>query len=379
VDGHAPGLSGRTLDAYLAAGIESDHECTSYGEAVEKRRKAMWIFIRQGSASQNLADLVPTVIEHGTDRVAFCTDDREPDTLLTVGHVNDCVRLAVSLGVRMEDALVLATSNPADYHHFDHLGWIAPGYQADILAFDDLSSLEPTRVWQKGRLVAAGGVTLDEAVVSSPPPAWMRSSVHLPTPPPPSAFELDPPRGGRTNVIGVKSRTLSTTHIVLDFAQHEADLARIAVVERHRETGRIGLGYVHGFGLRRGAIASTVAHDAHNCMVVGSIGRDGPGEMSVAVARLAEIGGGQVAVLDGQVIAEVALPIGGLVSDRPAAAVAEEVAGLARAAAQTLEVEIAAPFMQLSFLGLSVLPELRITDRGLVDVMAFELTDIGAS
>ncbi len=138
VDGHAPGLGGRHLDAYLAAGVESDHECTELDEADEKRRKGMWIFIREGSASRNLRALIPTVVRHGTARVALCTDDREPDTLIKDGHVNDCVRLAVACGASLEDALVLVTSNPADYHHFDHLGWLAPGYQADVLCFEDL-------------------------------------------------------------------------------------------------------------------------------------------------------------------------------------------------------------------------------------------------
>ncbi len=379
VDGHAPGLSGRSLDAYLAAGVESDHECTTLDEAVEKRRKGMWIFVRQGSASQNLAALIPTVIGHGTDRVALCTDDREPDTLLGRGHVNDCIRLAVQHGVRIEDALVIATANPADYHHFDHLGWLAPGYQADVLAFDDLGSLEPSLVWQRGRVVARDGRLVDGAVPSSPPPDFLRSSVHLDNPPGREAFASPASARGRVNVIGVSSRTLSTRHLEMDLDAPEADLARIAVVERHNETGRVGLGYVSGFGLSRGAIASTVAHDAHNCMVVGSTGPGGPEDMALAVRRLAEIGGGQVAVLDGKVLAEVLLPIAGLMSDRSAREVAEEVERLAKAAEADLGVSIEAPFMQLSFLGLSVIPELRITDKGLVDVTSFQLIGVAAS
>ncbi len=379
VDGHAPGLSGRQLDAYLAAGVESDHECTTIEEAEEKRRKSMWIFIREGSASRNLAALIPTVLRHGTERVALCTDDREPHTLLGAGHVNDCVRLAVASGVAIEDALVLATSNPASYHGFDHLGWLAPGYQADILCFEDLSSLEPSRVWQAGRLVAREGSVVPGAVPSRPAPAFMRGSVHLETPP--SAAELDRPvpASGRARVIGVEEHSLTTADLVLDVTDWASEVARIGVVERHHRTGRIGLGYVHGFGLRRGAIASTVAHDAHNCMVVGAIGRDGPADMAAAVARLAELGGGQVALLDGRVLAEVALPIGGLMSDLPAAEVARAAARLDDVAASALGVSVAAPFMQLSFLGLSVLPALRLTDRGLVDVNSFSIVDVAGA
>jgi adenine deaminase len=376
VDGHAPGLSGPSLDAYLAAGVESDHECTMLAEAEEKRRKGMWIFVRQGSASKNVVDLIPTVLRHGTERIALCSDDREPDTILADGHVNDCIRLAVACGVRVEDALVLATSNPAQYHNLDHLGWLAPGYQADVLCFDSLDRIEPVSVYQAGRLVAAGGQVVPGAVPDRPAPEWMRGSVHLSELPTASAFALEPPAGGQARVIGIDPDTLTTRNLVLDVSDPESAVARIAVAERHLRTGRIGLGYVTGFGLTRGAIASTVAHDAHNCMVVGEPGPAGPAEMAVAVARLAELGGGQVAVLHGQVIAEVPLPIGGLMSDKPAAAVAAAVEHLEHVAAAELGVTIGTPFMHLSFLGLSVIPELRITDRGLVDVDRFELTGV---
>ena len=376
VDGHAPGIRGRQLDAYLAAGVESDHECTDIDEADEKRRKGMWIFVREGSASRNLAALVPTVLAHGAARIALCTDDREPDTLLDEGHINDCVRLAVAAGVPVEEALVLATSNPADYHRFDHLGWLAPGYQADVLCFDDLATFEPVRVWQAGRLVAVNGQIVPGVVPAAPAPDWMCHSVHLGHPPGAEAFELPVPASGRARVIGVESRSLSTKNLVVELNGQRQAVARIAAVERHQDTGRIGLGYVTGFGLVRGAIASTVAHDAHNCMVVGARDSSGPAEMAAAVARLAEIGGGQVAVLDGRVIGEVALRIGGLMSDKGAAEVAGEVRELSEVVSTRLGLTIEAPFMQLSFLGLTVIPELRMTDRGLFDVNAFSLVDV---
>lgn len=378
VDGHAPGLSGRLLDAYLAAGVESDHECTELGEAEEKRRKGMWIFIRQGSASQNLRALIPTVLAHGTDHVALCTDDREPDTLLELGHVNDCVALAVGLGVSEIDALVLATSNPAEYHGFTQLGSLAPGYQADVACFGTLSGFRPAKVWQAGRLVASGGTVVPGAVPDTPAPGWMRHSVHLDVPPDRAAFELAAPVGGRARTIGVVPGSLTTVAMVTDPSDPSSKVDRIAVVERHRGTGRIGLGWVHGFGLARGAFASTVGHDAHNCMVVGDAGTTGPGAMAVAVARLAALGGGQVVVDEsGRVTAEMALPIGGLMSDRPALEVAGSLDTLVRAA-EAQGVSLPAPFMQLSFVGLSVIPELRLTDRGLVDVGAFELVPVQA-
>jgi adenine deaminase len=376
VDGHAPGVLGRALDTYLAAGVESDHECTELAEAEEKRRKGMWIFIRQGSASQNLLDLIPTVLAHGTDHVALCSDDREPDTLLDVGHLNDCLNLAVGAGVSEMDALVMATLNPAEYHGFTELGALGPGYQADILCFDTLAGFLPTRVFQKGRLVARDGAVVPGAVIDTPAPDFMRHSVHLAAPPPAASFDIGHRPGTRARTIGIRAGSLSTASLVTDPSDPAANVARLAVVERHRETGRIGLGWVQGFGLSRGALASTVGHDAHNCMAVGAASDRGPIAMAAAVGRLAEIGGGQVAVDDdGRVLYELALPIGGLMSDQPAHVVADGLHQLV-AAAGTLGTTIGAPFMHMSFLGLSVIPDLRLTDQGLVDVGAFELVPV---
>jgi adenine deaminase len=336
----------------------------------------MWIFIRQGSASQNLRDLIPTVLAHGTDHVALCTDDREPDTLLDVGHLNDCVQLAVDAGVGEIDALVLATLRPAEYHGFTELGALGPGYQADVLCFDTLTGFRPSRVFQRGRLVAQDGAAVPGAVIDAPAPDFMRHSVHLATPPPATSFDIGHHPGARARTIGIREGSLSTSSLVTDPSDPSGDVARLAVVERHRETGRIGLGWVQGFGLTRGALASTVGHDAHNCMAVGSASDHGPAAMAAAVARLAELGGGQVAVDDdGRVLAELALPIGGLMSDQPAHVVADGLHHLVEAA-RTLGTSIGAPFMHMSFLGLSVIPDLRLTDKGLVDVGAFELVPV---
>ena len=366
VDGHSPGVSGRRLDAYLAAGIESDHECTRLEEAEEKRRKGMWVFLRQGSASQNLVELAPSILAHGTDLAAFCTDDREPDTLRRLGHVNDCARLAVAAGISELDAILLASTNPARYHGFTHLGNLGPGHQADILCFAELASWEPARVWQAGRLVARDGRIVAGAVPPSPPPELMRDTVSIGALPEPDALVLEPAPGTRVRAVGVESHSLTTLHREA-LVGPDADLNHAAVVERHRATGRIGRGFVTGFGLKRGAIASTVAHDAHNCVVVGASGED----MAVAVARLAEIGGGQVAVLDGSVVAEVPLPLAGLMSDQSADRVADQLRGLGAAAAERLGTTVEEPFMQLSFIALSVIPELRLTDGGLLDVERF--------
>jgi adenine deaminase len=378
VDGHSPGVAGRALDAYLAAGAESDHETTRLEDRHERRQKGMWLFIRQGSASQNLDALIPDVVEYGSELAAFCTDDREPDTLLRVGHINDCARLAVAAGVSEVDALLLASTNPARYHGFQQLGSLGPGHQADVLCFDELGSWRPARVWQAGRLVAERGEVVSGAVPSAPVPALMRDTVRLGEPPAADRLALTHPDGTRVRAVGVESRSLTTLRRELTLGEPSADVAHAAVVERHRGTGRIGLGYATGFELRRGAMASTVAHDAHNCVTVGARAEGGPEDMAVAVARLAELGGGQVAVLEGELVGEVPLPLAGLMSDRPAPEVAAQIHDLNRAAADTLGVTLEEPFMQLSFLALSVIPELRITDGGLVDVDEFAYVPVEA-
>jgi adenine deaminase len=234
-------------------------------------------------------------------------------------------------------------------------------------------------VWQAGRLVAHGGEIVPEAVPAAPVPELMRGTVRLGEPPSPEQLALTHPGGTRVRAVGVESRSLTTLHREVTLGEPEVDVAHAAVVERHRESGRIGLGYATGFGLRRGAMASTVAHDAHNCVTVGAVGPGGPEDMAAAVARLAEIGGGQVAVLDGRVVAEVPLPLAGLMSDRPAAEVAARIHDLNRAAADALGVTVEEPFMQLSFLALSVIPELRLTDGGLVDVGEFAYVPVEVS
>ena len=367
VDGHAPGLRGSQLDAYLAAGVESDHECFALDEAHEKRQKGMWVFLRYGSACKDLEELLPTVLTNGPTRTAMCTDDREPHQIRTIGHINHCVRLAVAAGCNEIDALIMATFLPAQFHNFFHLGQLGPGYQADILVFDTLADYRPAVVYQAGRLVARNGAIIPGVVPATPAPDSLRNRVHLHHNP--SAYELtvEEPANGMARVIGVTQGTVRTTYLELDVRDSSHDIARIAVLERHKKTGRIGLGYVANFGLTRGAIASTVCHDAHNVMVIGARDASGPEDMAVAVARLAEIGGGQVLVHEGRILAEVPLPIAGLMSDLALDSVADQIENMEQTA-RDFGIAIDAPFMLLSFLGLSVIPDLRITDLGLIDV-----------
>ncbi|HET7928439.1 MAG TPA: adenine deaminase [Actinomycetota bacterium] len=374
IDGHAPGLSGPALNAYLAAGVRSDHECTTYEEALEKRRLGMWIMIRQGSAARNLEALLPLVLEHGIANCLLCTDDREPHDLQEHGHVNDVVREAVALGCPPADAVAMATLNAARYHRLHEHGAVAPGYLADIVAVRDLVTFRPQRVWKRGRLVADGG--RPSPIASSSLPGWMWESMHV-RELVPSDFSVV--ADGAVRVIGVDAGTIVTRALVGEPLRRDGkacadpgrDLAKLAVIERHRDTGRIGVGFAQGFGLQAGAMASSHAHDAHNVVVVGMSDED----MAAAANRLRAIGGGQVVVMEGRVIAELPCPIGGLLSDLSFEEVADRARVLEEAAGE-LGTTLPSPFMAMSFLALSVIPELKLTDRGLVDVDRFELVPL---
>jgi adenine deaminase len=374
IDGHAPGLSGRALNAYLAAGVMSDHECTTYEEALEKRRLGMWIMIREGSAARNLEAILPVVLEHGPSNSLLCTDDLEPDHLLEEGHVNDVIRKAVAAGCPPADAILMGTLNAARYHRLPERGAIAPGYLADVVAVRDLVTFRPTKVWKGGRLVADDLRAID--IPTARLPDWMRGSVHI--------DELGPDdfaivADGRIRVIGVEPRQIVTRALVEDplvrdgkaVADPQEGRAKIAVIERHRDTGRMGLGFVRGFGLRRGALATTLAHDAHNLVVVGVDDTD----MAAAANRLRQIGGGQVVIADGAELAEVPCAFGGLLSDLPVEEVAMRTRRVEKAAEQ-IGATLPSPFAAMSFLALSVVPELKLTDRGLVDVDRFELVPL---
>jgi adenine deaminase len=372
VDGHAPGVLGRSLQAYAAAGIRSDHEAYTADEGRERLRAGMWLLIREGSAARNLKALLPLLAEYGPGRIAFCTDDREPEHIADDGHINSMVRDAVAAGIAAEDALVCATLSPCLWHGLAHLGAVAPGYHADLLLLPDLESFVPETVLKRGAPVA----DFPRAEV----PDWVRHTVRI------GAFGPEmfriPWNGGPARVIGIVPGQIVTDALVDEpgvyageaTANAERDLAKIAVVERHLGTGRVGLGFVRGFGLQRGAIASTVAHDAHNVVVVGM----NDASMAAAVRRLANRGGGIVVVDGAEVLAELPLPVAGLLSDAPLAEVLDASHAVI-AAVRELGCELEAPFQHLAFLALSVIPSLKLTDHGLVDVDEFRLVPLEAS
>jgi adenine deaminase len=369
VDGHAPGVRGPALNAYIAAGIRSDHEATTYEEALEKRRLGMWVMLREASIARNLRDLLPLVKRYGSERCMFCTDDREPGFIVEEGHINQMVRVAVADGISPEDAVVMATLNPATYHRLWNLGAIAPGYQADILVLGDLRTFNPSQVLKRG--AAPQFVKLEV-------PEWVRQTVHLADVDASSFHVAAGPRRIRVMRV-IPSQLLTgielvepTTRDGCIVADPKRDLVKIAVLERHHASGRVGLGFATNVGLKRGAFASTVAHDAHNVVALGVDDAD----MAACANRMVEIGGGIVIADGGHVVEELPLPVAGLMSDQPLAAVYERLSSMERRLV-AMGVTMEAPFMTLSFLALSVIPELKITDRGLVDVARFELVPLG--
>ena len=370
-DGHAPLLSGRALNAYIGAGLRSDHECTVSGEALEKLRLGMHIMIRQGTQAKNLKTLLPIVTEATVGQCSLVTDDLHPHDLLRKGHLNHLINIAVSEGINALHAILMVTLNTARYFGLTGLGAIAPGYQADILILSSLSPVEVKTVLKRGRVVFHQGAFAEPFPTA---PVTENVSPMNIKPFDPESLRI-PQKGEFLRAIGlIPDQILTECRIRRAPVQQgcvvsdmENDMIKIAVFERHHGTGNIGLGMVQGFGLREGALASSVAHDSHNIICVGCSDRD----MYCAVKTVETMGGGLVAVKDGKVLATLPLPVGGLMSDQTLEKVAcgwEKMIRVSR----DLGCRLKEPFMALSFLALPVIPALKITDKGLVDVGRFE-------
>ncbi|MCS7206964.1 MAG: adenine deaminase [Dehalococcoidia bacterium] len=369
-DGHAPRVTGKALNAYLAPLIGSDHETTHREEGKEKLRRGMYLMIREGSSEKNLEDLLPLVNEHTYRRCMLVVDDRTAKDIYKDGDVDAVVRKAIRLGLDPVMAITMATLVPATYFRLEGLGGIAPGYWANLLVLDDLRAFRVERVYYRGRLVAHQGRPLFTATMPKAP--WMWDTVHIkPFTPADLAIrwgerdtvpvmEIVP---GQIITRWVEERPLRRNGTIV--ADPQRDLLKLAVVERHKATGNIGLGLVKGFGLQRGALATSVAHDSHNIVVVGVSDED----ILTAVREIERLRGGLTVVAQGKVLGSLALPIAGLLSPEPLEKVAQTVEELERLAGD-LGCRVASPFAVLSFLALPVIPELKLTDRGLVDVMA---------
>ena len=372
IDGHCPNLRGKDLNAYIAAGIQSDHECTTVEEAHEKLRKGLVIFIREATNARNLRPLLPLITPENSRRICWCTDDRQPADLLDDGSIDYMIRVAVAEGsIDPITAIRMGTLNTAEYFGLHDRGAVAPGRRADLIVFSDLNALRAELVFCGGRIVAQEGAL----TVNFAPP----SQSHLS-----GALNIDwdavdftiPAEGERERVIGSIVDQLVTRHCIeavstLDgnaVADPARDILKMAVIERHKGTGNIGKGFIHGFGLKRGAIAGTVAHDHHNLVVIGA----DDVSMMTAARVVATMGGGLVAVDGEHILAALPLPVGGLMCDAPVAEVRAGLDTLLDAARTTLGSGMRDPFMAMSFMALEVIPALKLTDLGLVDVEAFE-------
>lgn len=377
IDGHAPGLTGKRLNAYVAAGIRSDHECTTVEEALEKLRLGMTIFIREATNARNLETLLPLITPENSHHICFCTDDRQPADLLDQGSIDYMVRVAIQHGIDPVRAIQMSTINTARYFGLHDRGALTVGRRADLIIFSDLENPVPETVYRGGYRVAEGGQVLPaEEVVR---PIELRSTMNIDW----DALDLSiPANGTRVRVIGSVPDQLVTEERILEARQVDGclvsdpqrDILKMAVIERHRATGRAGKGFIQGIGLKRGAIAGTVAHDHHNLVAVG-VDDDSMLTAARAVARL----GGGLAVADGdEVLAELPLPVAGLMSDRPIEEVRAGVDALLAAAA-ALGSPLHDPFMAMSFMALEVIPSLKLTDMGLVNVDQFEVVDLFVS
>ncbi|MFC1857727.1 adenine deaminase [Thermodesulfobacteriota bacterium] len=374
IDGHSPGLTGFELNAYISAGVASDHECTTAAEAREKLRAGMRIMIREGTGAKNLHDLLPIVNERTAPRIMWCTDDRHPHDLLDQGHIDSMVRTAIKQGLDPLLAVQMATINAAEYFGVNDIGAIAPGRRADLVVISDLDALTIDEVYSHGRRVAEDGNIL--SAIKKPRPIPVPASMHLQT----ETLDFSIPAGKtRARIIELVPHQIITRQRIMDVlvtggsavSDISRDILKIAVVERHRNSGNIGKGFAHGFGLRRGALASSVAHDSHNIIVVGSNDAD----MKAAVDAVAKMGGGLVAVCDQKICASLSLPIAGLMSPEPVQAVRDQL-DILNEVSHELGVKQADPFMILSFLALPVIPELKVTDKGLVDVNQFKVVPL---
>lgn len=366
VDGHGPGLSGKELNAYVTAGIFSDHECVSVEEGMEKLRRGQWIMIREGTASKNLDALYPLCKEPTYHRCLFVTDDKHPGELNRAGHIDYIIRRAISLGVKPEYAYIMATYNAATYFRLPSLGALCPGYRADFILLDDFENVSISQVYKDGSLV------YDKETDCSfvwgedyKPKASILNTINI-SDVKKEDFVVDKPQ----KVIGlVDGEILTTDEGMADGIDVSKDILKMAVVERHHHTGHIGVCYVKGYGLKEGAVATSIAHDSHNLICVGTNDED----MACAIMELKNIKGGMVVVKDGVVQAELSLPIAGLMCDLDVEDAQSKMDGVKEAAYRQGVNPGIDPFMTMSFSSLPVIPSLRLTTLGVVDVEKFQL------
>ena len=382
IDGHSPMVSKETLDVCAALGVSTDHECTTVEEMEERIARGMYVLLREGSASRDLLHLLPGLTPANQRRCLFCTDDRQPSDIIERGHIVNNVRMAVRFGLDPVSAVRMATLNAAECYGLRDRGGIAPGRRADLVLVEDLKDFRVISCWAGGELVAQNGSMLRSLPMRDPGDLCASVSV---APLPERPFSVYVP-SGRARVIGLRPHSLITECLLRSVEtgpDGEVELARnpgllkIAVLERHHATGKMGVGLLDGrYGLRNGAIATTIAHDSHNIVVAG----DSEADMLAAVREVERLQGGIVMVSEGRVLAELPLPVGGLMSERPAAEVSTRLNELLELASSHYHIwEGADAFMTLSFLALPVIPSIKLTARGLFDVERFAFVDVDAA
>jgi len=372
IDGHAPGLTSSQLMGYAAAGITTDHECITKEQALDRLRAGIKVMLREGTAAKNMRSLLPTVNPDTAPYFMFCADDKIPAELLDSGYINYMVKTAIEEGVSVANALQIATINAARHYGIKDAGAILPGRRADLLVFDNLDEWKPRQVYKDGRLAVDNGRLLQEG--RNCDSSSLEHTVNL-APVTVESFRL-PLKTEMANVIGLVPYQIVTNKAALSVkrvdgcavSDVENDILKLAVLERHHATGNIGLGLVKGFGLKRGALASTVGHDSHNLIVIGTNDED----MLAAVQELQRIGGGICIAENGQIRGALPLPVGGLMTNEPALMVAKQQAEMIALAREMGVPEFYSPFLTLAFLSLPVIPSLKLTDRGLVDVDSFK-------
>lgn len=383
IDGHGAGLNAEAINVYRAAGIRTDHECVNAEQALDRLRRGMYVMMREGSVAKDVKALVPAVTPHNARRFVFCTDDKHLDELLTEGSVDYNARLAIQCGIPPLTAIQMASLNAAECFGFTTKGAIAPGYDADLLLLDDLEQLRIHRVYRAGKLVAEEGRYVGPTMPLAEPPAPLTATMNLPDL---TAEQLRLPvtaAEARCHIIGITPNSLITKHLIEEVDMDhgcfvpstQKDQLKMAVIERHQASGHAGIGIVKGFGLSAGAIASTVAHDSHNLVVAGTNDAD----MLTAMETLRESGGGLAVVKDGQVLAQLALPLAGLLATAPYEAVIADLDILHRALHDVGASTEFHPFVTLSFLCLPVIPELKLTDMGLFHFGSFKHLDVNAA
>jgi adenine deaminase len=375
IDGHAPDVMGNDLNAYIAAGVQTDHECSIVESMIERIKRGMYVHLREGSQTRNTRALLKGLNKDNINRVLFCTDDKHPFDIKEEGHINFNVNLAIDAGISPIDAIKMATLNAANCYGLNHLGGIAPNKQADLIVFSDLNHIKPEIVYYKGKIVAKDDKALFE--VTSKIPKAVINTVHLDDQ---LSFDLYLDNN-EVRVIGLIHNNITTHELIRKvkvenkkFVYDEnIDILKLAVIERHKHTGNIGIGLVEGFGLKHGALAMTIAHDSHNLIIVGSSDKD----MFIAAKKIQEIQGGIVLVQDGVVTESLELEVGGIMTAHSEVIVQETLLKMKRKIQKMgLNPDVDDPFISLAFLALPVIPKLKLTDRGLFDVDLFKIVPI---